>query len=181
MGFLDNLLKKETRKIISGVVNSAVDNVVGNVKSAIRGDDPSTEAKSSPNVSVKINDHTIVAKNRENETGDDEDCCYNENVVRQRIEMIAAEDWPGYELRRDISATELGADERAHGFDYGLYLNGQPKVMIMLLDHYQYRSQYVQRAHAACKNQGVGSFNLLLHLPNRKTYIAKRVQAVMPS
>lgn len=181
MGFLDNLLKKETRKIISGVVDSVVDNVVGNVKSAIRGDDSSAEAKSSPNVSVKINDHTIIAKNRENETGDDADCCFDEDVVRRRIEMVAAEEWPGYELRRNIPATELGADEKAHGFDYGLYLNGQPKVMIMLLDHYQYRSQYVQRAHTACKNQGVGSFNLLMHLPNRKTYIAKRVQAVMPS
>ena len=181
MGFLDNLLKKETRKIISNVVDSVVDNVVDNVKGAVRGNNSSADTQSSPNVSVKINGQTVIEKNRENETGDDADCCFDENVVRRRIEMIAAEDWPGYELRRDIPATELGADEKAHGFDYGLYLNGQPKVMLMLLDHYQYRSQYVQRAHAACKNQGVGSFNLLMHLPNRKTYIAERFKAVMPS
>lgn len=181
MGFLDNLLKKGTHKIISGVVDSVVDNVVDNVKGVIRGNDSSAETKSSPNISVKINDRTIIEKNRENETGDDADCCFDENVVCRRIEMIAAEDWPGYELRRDIPATEFGADERAHGFNYGLYLNGQPKVMIMLLDHYQYRSQYVQRAHAACKNRGVGSFHLLMHLPNRKTYIAERLKAAMPS
>lgn len=82
MGFLDNLLKKETRKIISGVVDSVVDNVVGNVKNAIKGDDSTAEAKSSPYVSVKM---------------------------------------------------------------------------------------------------GVGSFHLLMHLPNRKTYIAERFKAVMPS
>lgn len=181
MGFLDNLLKKETRKIISGVVDSVVDNVMDNVKGAIKGNDSSAGTKSSPNVSIKINGRTMVEKNRENETGDDADCCFDENVVRQRIEMIAAEDWPSYELRRDVPATEFGADERAHGFDYGLYLNGQPKVMIMLLDHYQYRSQYVRCAHAACKSQGVGSFHLLMHLPNRKTYIAEQFRAVMPS
>lgn len=177
MGFLDNLLKKEVRKIISG----AVDNVMENVKGAIKGNDPSSAANSSPNVSVKTNGRTIIEKGRENETGDDADCCFDENVVRRRIEMIAAQDWPGYELRRNIPATEFGADEQAHGFDYGLYLNGQPKVMVMLLNQYQYRSSYVQRAHAACKNKGVGSFHLLMHLPNRKTYIAERIKAVMPS
>lgn len=181
MGFLDNLFKKETRRIISGVVDSVVDNVMDNVKDAIRGKDPSSEAKSSPNVSVKVNGRTIIEKNRENETGDDADCCFDENVVRRRIEMIAAEDWPGYELRRDIPATEFGADEQAHGFDYGLYLDGQPKVMVMLLSQYQYRSGSVQRAHAACRNRGIGSFHLLMHLPNRKTYIAERFKAVMPS
>ncbi|MCM1193162.1 MAG: hypothetical protein NC123_04265 [Butyrivibrio sp.] len=181
MGFLDNLLKKETRKIISGAVDSVVDNVMDNIKGAIRGSNSSAEAKASPNVSIKVNGRTIMEHGRENETGDDADCCFDENVVGRRIEMIAAEDWPGYELRRNIPATELGADEQARSFDYGLYLDGQPKVMIMLLDHYQYRSWYVQRSHIACRNQGVGSFHLLMHLPNRKTYIAERVKAVMPS
>lgn len=180
MGFLDNLIKKEVRKIISGAVDSAVDNVMENVKGAIKGNDPSSEANSSPNVSAGSNS-AMSAKRRENETGDDADCCFDENVVRRRIEMIAAQDWPGYELRRNIPAAEFGADEQAHGFDYGLYLNGQPKVMVMLLNQYQYRSRYVQRAHAACKDQGVGSFHLLMHLPNRKTYIAERIKAVMPS
>lgn len=181
MGFLDNLLKREVRKIISGAVDSAVDNVVDNVKGAIRRNDPSSGTDSSSNASAKINGQTITGKNRENETGDDADCCFDENVVRKRIEMIAAEDWPGYELRRNVPATEFGADGQAHSFDYGLYLNGQPKVMVMLLKQYQYRSGYVLRAHAACKAQGVGSFHLLMHLPNRKTYIAERFKAVMPS
>lgn len=171
MGFLDNLFKKETRKIISGVVDSVVDNVMDNVKDAIKGND----------ISAKPNNSAMAKGRRENETGDDADCCCDENVVRRRIEMIAAENWPGYELRRDIPATEFGADGQAHGFDYGLYLNGQPKVMVMLLNQYQYRSRHVQRAHAACKSQGVGSFHLLMHLPNRKTYIAERFKAVMPS
>lgn len=181
MGFLDNLFKKETRKIISGVVDSVVDNVMDSVKGSIRGNNSDAAAESSPNVSIKINGRVVTEKNRENETGDDEHCGYDEDVVRRRIEKVAAEDWPGYELRRNIPATEFGADGNAHSFDYGLYLDGQPKVMIMLLEQYQYRNRSVQLAHAACRNQGVGSFHLLMHLPNRKTYIADRVKAVMPS
>lgn len=181
MGFLDNLLKRETRKIISGAVDSVVDNVMDNIKGAIRGNSSSAEEDSSPNVSVKASSPAVLDQGREKETGDDADCCHDKSTVSRRIEMIAAQDWPDYELRRNIPATELGADAQARSFDYGLYLNGQPKVMIMLLEQYQYRSQYVQRAHAACRNQGVGSFHLLMHLPNRKTYIAERFKAVMPS
>ncbi len=153
MGFLDNLLKNGTRKIISNVIDSVADNIK----------------------------NSIPGRQCENDTGDDEDCCYDKDIVCRRIEMIAKEDWPGYELRRNIPAADLGADGKAHGFDYGLYLNGQPKVMIMILNQHQYRNQNVIRAHSACKEKGVGSFHLLLHLPNRKTYIAERIKAVMPS
>ncbi len=168
MGFLDNLLKNGTRKIISNVVDSVADNI----KSSIRGSDSDSSEPVGP---------AFPGRQCENDTGDDEDCCYDKDIVCQRIEMIAAEDWPSYELRRNIPAADLGADEKAHGFDYGLYLDGQPKVMIMILNQHQYRNQNVIRAHSACKEKGVGSFHLLLHLPNRKTYIAERIKAVMPS
>ena len=175
MGFLDNLFKKEARKIISGAVDNAVDSIMNSVKQSVRGDGSDAE-DSSRRPAVNSG-----GRCRENDTGGDEDCCYDEDIVRRRVEAVAAEDWPSYELRRDIPATELGADEKAHGFDYGLYLDGQPKVMIMILDQYQYRTKSVQRAHAACKDKGVGSFHLLMHLPNHKTYIGERVRAVMPS
>jgi len=180
MGFLGDLLKRETRKMVSTVVDGVVDSVMYHVNGAFNGNDSSAQAQAAPNVAMNVGGRE-VSKRRENETGDDRDCLGDRNIVRQRIEMAAAEGWSGYELRRDIPAVEVRADQRAHGFDYGLYLNGQPKVMIMLLDHYQYRNQSVQRAHAACKSRGIGSFNLLMHLPNRKTYIAERIKAVMPS
>lgn len=83
MGFLDNLLKRETRKIISGAVDSVVDNVVDNIKGAIRGSNSSSEAKSSPNVSIKVNGRTIMEHGRENETGDDADCCLKGQTLIQ--------------------------------------------------------------------------------------------------
>lgn len=173
MGFLDNLLKRETRKIISGVVDSVVDNVMDDVKGSIRD-----------NGKTSVTDRTAAYnakdKSRKKEIDDEDDYGTDINVIHRRIEKIAAEDWPGYELRRDISASEFGASGRDHGFDYGLYLDGRPMVMIMILDHYQYRNQSVQNAHAACRRQGVGSFHLLNHLPNRKSYIAERVKAAMP-
>ncbi len=180
MGFLDNLLKNKTRKIISNMVDSVVDNVIDSVKGAIQGNDAETETVPTPNVSVKNGGQTVTQKDRENETGDDAHCEGCQSTVCRRIEMVAAENWPGFELRRNISAMELGAGKKAHSFDYGLYLNGQPKVMIMILKQHQYRSENVLQAHEACKRNGIGSFHLLMHLPNRKTYTAERVRAVMP-
>lgn len=171
MGFLDNLLKRETRRIISGAVDSVVDNVID----SIRGDKGTTVTDNSSSVRYNKN-----GKPRENETGDDAHCRSDVNTIRRRIEMVAAEDWPGYELRRDIPATELGAGEKDHGFDYGLYLDGQPKLMIMILNPSQYRNLSVDNAHMACKKRGVRSFHLLKHLPNRKTYIAERMKSLMP-
>lgn len=177
MGFLDNLLKRETRKIISGVVDSVVDNVMDDVKSSIQNNSKTSATdKSSAAAAV----HEKAARVRESEVGDDEDCYEKVETIRHRIEMVAAQDWPSYELRRDIPAETFGGTSRDHGFDYGLYLDGQPKLMIMILDQYQHRNKSVQNAHAACKRQGVASFHLLRHLPNRKTYIAERMKALMP-
>ncbi len=36
MGFLDNLLKREARKIVSGVLDEVVDTVTDNIKDSIR-------------------------------------------------------------------------------------------------------------------------------------------------
>ena len=86
-----------------------------------------------------------------------------------------------YFVLRDIPAAEVGGGEKDQGFDYGLYLDGQPKLMIMILDQYQHRNKCVQRSHKACKDRGIGSFHLLVHLPNRKTYIAERMKECMPN
>lgn len=182
MGFLDNLLKRETRKIISGVVDSVVDNVMNDVKGSLQNDSQTVSAKvvSQNKVSISTTASGKAVKPRENETGDDEDCHYNAETIRHRIELAAAQDWPGYELRRNISAETFGGSKYDHAFDYGLYLDGQPKLMIMILEQYQHRNKSVQNAHAACKSQGVASFHLLRHLPNRKTYIQEKMKVLMP-
>ena len=211
MGFLDNLLNKEARKILTSVVDSVVDNVTDSIKdnlgaSGTTNGTSSTKAAAGASASasrtgtaqagsVKQASTASAASSAkkssqwskrrasglEGSTGDDEDCGYEYSLIRSRVEKVAAEDWPSYELRKNIPASEVGGGEKDQGFDYGLYLDGQPKLMIMLLDQYQYRNKCVQRAHQACKARGIGSFHLLNHLPNRKTYIAERMKECMPS
>ncbi len=102
-----------------------------------------------------------------------------EAAVRSRIEEIVARDFPSLELREDIPAQEMNAKEDARNYTYGLYLDGQPKAMIMLLEednHNLYRNSKITKAKRACENAGVPYMNFMLYMSNRPEYIARRFQ-----
>ncbi len=167
MGFLQNLLKKEAKKMLSNVINTAKDEVVRTINS-----DPEAEYKSSTSAPVQTS--TPVANSAANS---DEDFCESEKELGERIAKIVTEEWPGYELRKDIPAGEMGAAFGARKYSYGLYKDGAPKAMILVLDG---RSQYCRKdtrlAHEACKEKGVFCMNLMMHLPNRRSYIAEQLR-----
>lgn len=165
MGFLDNLL----RKTISNAVDKAVDSVVDNIKekSGLFSD---TNTTSSSAVSSRA------------QGPDEEDCGYDEAVIRARVEKVFAEEWSGYEVRRDVWAYEMGAEEGSYDYSYGLYLDGQPKAMVMVLKYSDdYRRKGVKLAHKACEEKGVFCMNLLPHMPNRRSYISKRLKDNVPA
>lgn len=160
MGFLDSLLKKETRKIISSVV----DNVVDSVTDSIRNTQSSNGAAGTNTVSRAVD-------------ADEEDCGGERAVIRARVEKVFSEEWGGYEVRRDIPAAEMGAPEGSRTYSYGLYLQGQPKAMVMVLDGgADYRRKDVVLSHQACGQKGVFCMNLLRHMPNRRSYISQRLK-----
>lgn len=173
MGFLDNLLSKEARKIISNVVDNVVDKVVDNINDNMNSN---SEKNSSYNSSATETQTTYAAPSYV-EDPDEKHCECEEHIVRARVEKIAAEEWRGYELRKDIPASEMGASPEARDYSYGLYLNGNPVAMIIILDiDWHYRKKDVILAHEACEKQNVFCMNLLLHLPNYRSYISKRLR-----
>lgn len=140
------------RKAVSNAVDKAVDSVVDNIKDRSGAQGP-----------------------------DEEDCGYDEAVIRARVEKVFAEEWSGYEVRRNVWAYEMGAEEGSHDYSYGLYLDGQPKAMVMVLEYSDdYRRKSVKLAHKACEQKGVFCMNLLPHMPNRRSYISKRLKDNVP-
>lgn len=170
MGFLDNLLKKETRKAISKIVGNAVDNVFDNINDTINSKMANNDASAANNTG------SVAGNPSATNNPDEESCYYEESVVRARIEKVAAEEWPGYELRQNISSTEMGAEDGAMDYSYGLYLNGVPMAMILILDSGDYRLKKVRLAHQACRDKGVFCMNLMLQLPNRRSYISEMLR-----
>lgn len=169
MGFLDSLLKKETRKIISGVVDSVVDSVTDNIRNTQR-----SGSSAGTNTVISSAGTNTVSSSAD---ADEEDCSYKDAVLRARVEKVFSEEWSGYEVRRDIPATEMGAPEGSRAYSYGLYLQGQPKAMVMLLgDGSDYKRKAVVLSHKACEQKGVFCMNLLEHMPNRRLYISQRLK-----
>lgn len=157
MGFLDNLLKKEVRKSVSNILTKAIDTVGDSISDAISSAPTSGQASAV---------QTSGSKARGTEA-----------VVRERIEEIIARDFPSLELRRDVPASEMNAQTGARNYTYGLYLDGQPKAMIMLLDednHNLYRNSKITKAKRACESAGVPYMNFMLYMSNRPEYIAER-------
>lgn len=123
-------------------------------------------------------------KLKEGRSGDDAPCRGDRELVCERVEQAVAEVTASesfyYELRRDVAPQELGGNESMHPFTYGLYYNGAPKLMILVLEQsWGYKKKDVMAAHELCRSRGIACMNLMLHLPNRKSYIINRVRELL--
>lgn len=172
MGFLDKILNKEAKKLISNVVDNMVDTVVDSARDVLN----QSSGSSRPQNEDKA--YTKAGAADQNE----EDCCYSEAVVSKRIEKIIADNFSNCELRKEISSKEIGADDIAWNYTYGVYRDGSAVAMINILDNpNDYRKKIVLQSKAACKEHGIGYVHFLLHLPNRSSYISERLKEIIPA
>ncbi len=171
MGFLDRLLKSEARRLVSSVVSNAVDDVINNLTN-----DRGTDASSTVDTTYR-SDTVSTRTTKDTTSPDEEHCGYDKNIVCARIEDVVANEWAGYELRTNIPAYEMGAENGSRDYTYGLYLDGAPKAMIIILDTpSHYRMKDVRLSHEACRASNVFCMNLMLHLPNRRSYISEQLR-----
>lgn len=174
MGFLDNLIKKEARKIISGVVDSVVDNALDGARKAV------DQSGISSNVQGKTQT-AIHCANRAGAVCDGEkDCRGKVSVVRARIEECLQREFPGYLLRENVGASDIGAYDISRTYTYGIYRDGQAVAMINLLEGANdYKSKAISQSKAACRNAGIGYVHFILRLPNRSSYIAEQLRGIL--
>lgn len=153
MGLLNSLI----RKAVSTVVDSAVDGVMKNVSGKDGGGAMSSAAS---------------------KRGAGDEYCRGESDLRGRIESIVAEEWPGYELRKDVSSKEMLAQAGASEFySYGIYRDGVPVAMIMLLrDNNAYRRREIRLAQRACEEQKIPYMNFMTYMANYRSYISERLR-----
>lgn len=172
MGFLSNLISRETRRAVNKVVDQAVDKGFDKLQKNIFGNDNTSSATTYP----KAGNQQSYASPQPNGRAKNDQA---EISLRNNIQKVFMRDWAtkGYEMRTDVPASELNAAEGARNYSYGFYLNGEPKCMIMVLtnrNHYQLKA--VRLAEQAARNAGATYLNFFTHLPNREDYIAERFQ-----
>ena len=105
---------------------------------------------------------------------------YNEAALRSLLEKNFEELFPEYEVRKNVPASQLNAEAGAENYSYGLFRNGQPKAMIMILiQSNDYRLARIRKAQAACQTQGIPYMNFMYYLPNREDYVANRLRSTI--
>lgn len=159
MGFFGNIIRNQVEKMVSNAVDDVVDNTVG---SALRNAFGQNGREGTQNFS----NNSRSAANRKSAAS-------GEKLLRQRLEEVFAEEFAGYEVRKDLQSGVNGAKN----YSYGLYLNGMPKAMIMVCNNGVHHSIKSERlAEMACQGYCVPYMNFFAHLPNEKEYIANRLK-----
>lgn len=162
MGFLGDLIGNFVKKEASDMISDAVNKTIGNVVSS---NNQRNNYNSDNNSTYKRNDSNLGG---------------GEDGFRERFESIIAQEYSEYELVKNVSAYDFGADEGAREYSYGLYYNGQPKLMIMIIrDNNGYRRSDVLKARRACEAKGISYLNFMVYFPNEYNYIADRIRNVI--
>lgn len=180
MGFLDNLLRREVRKIVSGAVDTVADGII-NAVTGQEGQDGGNTAPAADLAASGDKAGSIAYGNgaiKENKAATRQANCSGERLLRGRIEEIAAREKPEYELRQKVPGSQVGAPRGAEPyFDYGFYRDGMLAAVILILDdNNAYCRKSVRLARQACEERQVAYMNFMSYMTNRPEYIAKRLE-----
>lgn len=148
MGFLDNLLKNKAKQIIS----DKIDDKFGTIRDSFTRE------------SSKDASESAKRTRRDNDS------------ITQKLDTIFTEEFSEYEVRENISAQDFQAEEGAQNYSYGLYLNGEPKAMFMILNgNNEYKKASVVKAQYACSKNGIPYMNFMSYMANHYDYVSNRI------
>jgi hypothetical protein len=174
MGFLESIVKRQVRRIVNKAVDEVVDNTVGAV---IRDSFGQNGREGKQNFGQNDRERTqrytqnTVSQAEQRRPGPS-----GERGLRMRLTDVFAQDFPDYEVRQNLDAGVYGARK----YSYGLYYNGIPRMMIMILDNSnEGRLKEVRLAREASASYGVPYLDFYAHLPNEMEYVRNRIRANM--
>lgn len=160
MGFLNNFLKGEAKKIVSDVFANDSDNFGNRSDSGMYN---GTSYKNDTSSTRKHNGQSNMSS--------------GEQQLRSRLNEVIVTEYGSCELKQNVSASELGAEHGAVDYSYGLYKSGELKLLIMVItDRNAYRRKCMRLSREAAEMRGVPCLSFFTHLPNEMSYISERLR-----
>ena len=176
MGFLERIVKRQVRRIVNNAVDEFVDNTVGE---ALRGNSGQNGREGTQNYNTNYDYREETQDRRYDSKQSALQRQYmrsGEKTLRKRLMGVFVRDYPDYEVRSNLDAGVNGARK----YSYGLYYNGMPRMMIMVLPVDQRSvTRDVKLAKEASESYGVPYLNFFSHLPNEVDYIRNRIRENM--
>lgn len=100
----------------------------------------------------------------------------DKDSIHKKLTTLFEEEFSEYEIRKDIPAQEFFAQDGAQNYTYGMYLNGEPKAMIMIIDgNNDYRRASVVKARTACADMHIPYMNFMSYMANHYDYVSERL------
>ena len=101
---------------------------------------------------------------------------YEDNIpIDKKISDILAEKFSQYEVRRNVSPTEIGGTGKFMNYSFGIYQNGAPKLFIMLTGKTTNNCRLYRWSKEQAQKAGITIINFVPHFPNRPEYVAERL------
>lgn len=142
--------------LLDKLLKKGTDALIEGVKNAVLGDDNYSSTVTQP----------VYTSSAQEEPDDVED----------RIEAVLSRDFSEYEVRKNVNSSEFMANEAADNYSYVLYLEGHPKLSIMVLNgHNEYAKKSVRLAHEASEGKSVPCINIMTYLPSTMSYIKEAI------
>ncbi len=154
MGLFDKIFGADSKKVFADVMDSIAEGVQDGIAS----------------VEKALNESSL------NTAGDETNCNGSAAVVKGRIKSVLETDFPGYELRENVTAAEAGISGLDYTYRLAVYKDGVAVVLINLFENsYSYKTNFIKRTMTACADQRIGYVHFFLRLPNLKSYISEKL------
>ena len=101
---------------------------------------------------------------------------YEDNIpITKKLSDILAEKFSQYEVRRDVSPTEIGGTGKFMNYSFGIYQGGSPKLFIMITGKTTLSNRLYRWSKEQAQKAGVTLINFVEHFPNRPEYVSERL------
>jgi hypothetical protein len=165
MGILNRIVRGAVSDAVSTAVGGAVNDLVKKATDGITGGSGGQAPQYAPSASAPQQ----ASAQTQAQPPARKDKTFFAGVLQQ--------EFPGYEIRQDVPVAELGGTGKP--YDFGIYLAGQPRAVVMLTEHNRDNNAAYRNAKAAAAARGVPFLNFYLHMPNERDYVVNRVRSAL--
>lgn len=163
MGLLNMLIKKTKKEATKMAVNAIFDEIGKNAqnKAGVQSAG-TTQTANYVQPAVSSAPQTVSAAKEKMK-------------IEDKLDNILREEFPQYQVQREVSPVTLGGNGQFRPYSYGIYANGAPKLFIMLVDRNTCATRLYKCSKDEAARAGVPMINFVRHFENNLDYVRNRL------
>ena len=100
---------------------------------------------------------------------------FADKEVDEKLREILRTEFGQYEVKEQVSPTTIGGEGKFLPYDFAVYENGQPKLLIMVVYNNTCASREYRWSKEQAENAGVTLINFVYAFENKKDYMIDRL------